>query len=85
MSEVRNFISEVEEQRVVEAIQEAELKTSGEIRVHIEAHHDTAAYKRAAEVFTALKMHRTAERNGVLIYLATDDHQLLIVLVSQLH
>ena len=79
MSEVQKFITEEEEQRVVEAIQKAELNTAGEIRVHLEAHHETAAYKRAVEVFAALKMHKTAERNGVLIYLATDDHQFAIL------
>jgi uncharacterized membrane protein len=79
LSEVRQFLSEEEEQRVVEAIQEAELNTSGEIRVHIETHHEKAAYKRAVEVFAALDMHKTAERNGVLIYLATEDHQFAIL------
>lgn len=79
MSEIRKFLSESEEQRVVEAIQEAELNTSGEIRVHIETHHEKDAYKRAVEVFAALEMHKTAERNGVLIYLATDDHQFAIL------
>ena len=79
MSEIRKFLTEEEEQRVIESIQEAELNTSGEIRVHIEAHHEQAAYKRAIEVFAALDMHKTAEHNGVLIYLATDDHQFAIL------
>ena len=34
---------------------------------------------RAAQVFADLKMHRTALRNGVLLYLALDDHKLAIL------
>ena len=79
MGEIRKFFSEAEEQQVVEAIKKAELHTSGEIRVHIEEHNDKDAYDRAVKVFTALKMHKTAERNGVLFYLATEDHQFAIL------
>ena len=79
MNEIRNFLTQEEEQRIIGSIQEAELNTSGEIRVHIEAHHETAPYKRAVEVFTALDMRKTAERNGVLIYLAAEDHQFAIL------
>jgi len=79
MAEIRKFFTEAEEQQVVEAIQKAELHTSGEIRVHIEEHNDKDAYDRAVEVFTALKMHKTKEHNGVLFYIATEDHQFAIL------
>ena len=79
MSEIRKFFTEAQETEVVEAIQKAELHTSGEVRVHIEEHNDKEAYERAVEVFAALKMHKTEERNGVLFYLATEDHQFAIL------
>jgi len=79
MGDIRKFFTEAEETQVVEAIQQAELHTSGEIRVHIEEHHDKDAFDRAVEVFAALKMHKTAEHNGVLFYLATTDHQFAIL------
>lgn len=67
---------------IAAAVTEAERETSGEIRVHLERRLPRVsggALGRAAEVFTALGMERTAGRNGVLIYLAVDDHALAIV------
>ena len=40
MSKLKNFLSKKEEEAIVEAIEKAEKNTSGEIRVHIEAHTD---------------------------------------------
>jgi uncharacterized membrane protein len=40
---------------------------------------------RAIEVFAALGMHRTAGRNGVLIYLGVQDHKLAIVGDEAIH
>lgn len=62
-----------------EAVRLAELETSGELRVHIENRCPGAALDRAADVFARLGMHRTAERNGVLVYVALDDHKLAII------
>lgn len=62
-----------EEEDVIQAIQIAELKSSGEIRVHIEKEAHGDVYERALEVFHLLKMDQTKLRNGVLIYLAVAD------------
>lgn len=51
MSKVEDFLTAKEEQDIVNAILEAEKNTSGEIRVHIEAHTDKDHYERAKEVF----------------------------------
>lgn len=61
------------------AIREAELNTSGEIRIHFENHCGSNILDRAAHVFAELRMHQTALRNGVLIYVALDDHKLAIL------
>ena len=61
------------------AIAAAEKSTSGEIRVYIESRcRYVEATDRAAELFFQLKMQETVARNGVLIYLATEDRQLAI-------
>ncbi len=73
MSKVEAFLSTEEEQDIIEAIQNAEKNTSGEIRVHVEQSSKTDAYKRAMEVFHDLKMDNTKLRNGVLIYVAVAD------------
>lgn len=69
-----------EKQEVIEeAIKEAEKATSGEIRLHVEDHCPINVLDRASEVFSALEMHKTEERNGVLFYLALKDKQFAII------
>lgn len=68
-----------EEQQIVGAIREAEHQTSGEIRVHIETACQGEVLDRAAWLFRKLKMHKTAQRNGVLIYLSTTDRKFAII------
>lgn len=75
----RSFFTKEEQQKIVAAIKEAELNTSGEIRVHIENHCKEEALERAAEMFYDLKMDRTAARNGILFYLAVKDHKFAII------
>jgi uncharacterized membrane protein len=76
---VSEFISPEEEKEVVEAIKEAELNTSGEIRVHIEHICEGDRFDHALEIFEQLEMHKTKLSNGVLIYVSIDDHQLVIL------
>ena len=69
-----------EQQRIVEAIRLAEKATSGEIRVHVEAHcAQPDPVQRAIEVFAQLGMHQTKDQNGVLFYLAYDDRKFAVV------
>ncbi|MFD2568523.1 TPM domain-containing protein [Pseudotenacibaculum haliotis] len=79
MSEFEHFLSQEDEKAIVAAIKEAEKNTSGEIRVHIEAHTDFDHYEYAQEVFANLGMHKTELRNGVLIYIAVNDHRFVIL------
>ncbi|HZW78582.1 MAG TPA: TPM domain-containing protein [Flavobacteriaceae bacterium] len=86
MSQVEDFLTKEEEFAIIEAIQQAEKSTSGEIRVHIEARSVSAenkapidAFERAKEVFELLKMSKTRERNGVLLYIAVQDRTLVIM------
>ena len=72
MASAADFFSEADKQALRQAIVDAERKTSGEIRVHIEQRCPKAAVDRAAEVFSKLDMHQTAERCGVLFYLAVE-------------
>ena len=73
MAAIEDFLTRDDEQAVVEAIRLAEKETSGEIRVHIEMTTELGAYDRALEVFHQLEMHKTAHKNGVLIYVAIAD------------
>ncbi len=64
---------------IVNAIDTAEQQTSGEIRVHVDKHCKGDVLDRAARVFNILKMHKTAARNGVLIYVALESHKVAII------
>lgn len=76
---VENFFSKEEKKQITDAIAEAEKNTSGEIRLHMEGHCAIDVLDRAAYVFGKLKMHETAERNGVLFYLAVHDRKFAIL------
>lgn len=73
------FFNGQEQARIVRAIEEAELNTSGEIRVHIESKCKGDAVSRAIYVFNYLKMYETAQRNGVLVYVAHESKKLAII------
>ena len=75
----KRLLSAEDEQLITEAIRAGEKRTSGEIRVYIEARcRFVDPLDRAAEVFGALKMYETQERNGVLVYVAVKDRQLAV-------
>jgi uncharacterized membrane protein len=68
-----------DEAAIVAAIHDAELQTSGEIRVHLEDHCAFDVIGRAEEIFFELGMHKTQLSNGVLIYIAVADHKMAII------
>lgn len=78
MSKVEDFLTQEEEQEIVEAIRMAEKNTSGEIRVHLEKTTKLDPFDRALQVFNELKMNETQLKNGVLIYLAIKDKTFVI-------
>lgn len=78
MSKVEEFLTKEEEEEIIDAIRTAEKNTSGEIRVHLEKHTEEDHYKRALEVFYQLEMNKTKDQNGVLIYVAVEDHKFVI-------
>lgn len=81
-----DFFSEEEKKQVIQAIQEAELTTSGEIRVFIESRcRFVDPLDRAAELFWHLKMDYTADRNAVLVYVAVRDHQFAVFADQGIH
>ncbi len=73
------LFSTADREAIKSAIRSAEKSTSGEIQVHIENHCKGDVLDRAAELFETLKMYQTKDRNGVLFYLAVDDHRFAIL------
>jgi uncharacterized membrane protein len=74
-----SLFTEEDKKTIIEAIKKAELSTSGEIQVHIEMFCTESVLDRATEIFSILKMHKTALRNGVLIYLAVEDKKFAVI------
>ncbi|MBC6991505.1 MULTISPECIES: TPM domain-containing protein [Hymenobacter] len=75
-----NPLTPAQEAALVAAIKQAEVTTSGEIRVHLEDTCPTPEpLDRAAQVFAELGMHQTAQRNGVLFYLAWETRQFAVI------
>jgi len=66
----KKLLSSAEEARLIKVIHEAETKTSGEIRVHIEETCDGDPLEACKNLFVKLNMHQTKDRNGILFFLA---------------
>jgi len=75
----KKFFSKQEEEIIVKAITNAETKTTGEIRVHIDGFCFGNPYKKAKNIFLKLNMQSTKQQNGVLIYIATLSKKIAIV------
>jgi uncharacterized membrane protein len=82
----REFLSKLEHDRIIQAIGEAESKTSGEIRVLIQRGKLKSDPLVAAQrKFHRLGMHKTRERNAVLIFVAPRVHKFAIVGDDAIH
>jgi len=75
----KEFFTAEEKEGIVEAVQKAEQRTSGEVRVFVERRcRYVNAIDRAVEIFENLQMHKTELRNAVLVYVAVKDRQLAV-------
>ena len=82
----KEFLSRLEHERIVSAIREAESKTSGEIRIYIQrGKFDHDAVLVAQKKFQRLAMHKTRERNAVLILVAPRAHKFAVVGDKAIH
>jgi uncharacterized membrane protein len=73
----KEFFTEAEHQRLVDAIKMAEKETSGEIRLYLESKSPSSKepVDRAKELFFQLKMDKSDQHNGILIYVAENNRQ----------
>ena len=74
-----SYFSKFDSARIVAAITAAEMRSSGEIRVHVTRRVPEDLEERALRRFHLLGMTKTAERNGVLIYIAPRAKQFRIL------
>ena len=75
----KEFFTDEEKQNIVDAVRNAEQRTSGEVRVFVESRcRYVNAIDRAVEIFENLQMQNTELRNATLVYVAIKDRQLAV-------
>ena len=75
----KNFAKQLPHDAVVDAIRQAEQKTSGQIRVFISHRSVTDAVAAAQKEFVRQALGNSPERNGVLIFVAPRSHKFAVI------
>ena len=75
----KEFLAALDQQQIVDAIGTAERMTSGEIRVHIQPKARGEIRHVAERTFERLGMTKTKDRNGVLLFIASEEQQFVIL------
>lgn len=75
----KTFFGQLDHDKMVAAIAEAEKHTTGEIRVYVSHHKVADAQKAAMHQFQKLQMHKTKHRNAVLIFVAPESQNFAII------
>lgn len=76
---MKDFFPTEQQEDIRIAILNAELDTSGEVRVHIEDKCPGEVLDRAAYIFKKLNITSTEKRNGVLFYLAVRNRKFAVI------
>ena len=82
---MKKFLSKVDHDRVVAAIRDAEAKSSGEIRVHLDHRRVADPLAEGRAVFERLGMTSTADRNGALIFVSPRSKKFAILGDTAIH
>jgi len=79
LKHLKQQLSPEEEYKITSAINLAKQLTSCEIRVHIQLDSEGDSLDQATEIFTELNMHKSKDRNGILIFVALASRRFAIV------
>ena len=75
----KEFLEKLDQDRIIKAIQNAEEQTSGEIRIHVQPKSGSDIRQFAERTFERLGMTKTALRNGVLLFIASEENRFTIL------
>jgi uncharacterized membrane protein len=76
----KDFIDALDQKAISDAIAAAEKRCSGEVRVHIQPRSGSADLRTVAEkTFERLGMTQTKLRNGVLLFIASEEQRFTIL------
>lgn len=73
------FLHTIDNERIVAAIRAAEARSRGEIRVHVARRKVDDAQAEAVKTFEKLGMAATAERTGVLFFVAPESQRFAVI------
>lgn len=73
------FFTDEEEDKITDAIEAFEKRTSGELRVHLERKLHKPILEQAQHVFHRLGLSQTRDRNAVLFFVAVADHKFAVL------
>lgn len=79
------LFSSEDEKEIIEAIRNAELLSTGEIRVHLDQHLKGDALTTAQDIFYKIGMQKTKNRNGVLFYVSENLRKVAIIGDENIH
>jgi len=85
MMKHREFLNQLQHASIVHAIRKAEAMTSGEIRVFISRKKLNDPVVAAQEHFIKMGMTKTAQRNGVLIFVAPRSQKFAVIGDEAIH
>jgi uncharacterized membrane protein len=75
----KEFLAALDQPRIVAAIKDAEDDASAEIRVHVQPKGGDDIRSVAERTFERLGMTKTALRNGVLLFIASEEQRFVIL------
>src|SRR5713101_3931583 len=81
----KKMIRIIDQQKIKEAIQKAEHRTSGEIRVSVARFFWGNVHKAAEKAFARLGMTRTRDRNAVLFFVVPARRRFVVLGDSAIH
>ena len=82
---LEDLLPAADQERVLAAIRRAEATTSGQVKVHLDAHCIGRARRRAERLFVRLGLSHTRDRNAVLLYVAVRDRKYAILGDTGIH
>ena len=77
--ETKEFIHKLDEPRILDAIAAAEKRSTGEIRVYVSHKERHEVMEFARKRFHELGMHKTRDRNAVLLYIVPRTQQFAVM------
>src|SRR6266478_6651907 len=81
----KDLLTQLDHERITAAIQEAEKRTSGEIRVYVSHRKVSDPRHAGAHQFVKLGMDKTKHRNAVLIFIAPESQNFAVLGDTAVH